>query len=198
MYYHEWKNYINALENIINQQRKKIQSMEKQLQTMAEKIQELQETPGTNIEKIEYHFDQLKIETLEGTLNIGLSPDGLSASEQLSIPGQSLNQGNPSPQPIIDDVMQSMQPFMNQDLPQAIQQFARENNQSLPPGFQHLILQDVYRQLPERIQHYTRFHSENNNGLINEKTKDQIIEDVKKEILSSVEKFIEGKEGGSS
>ncbi|TCT16691.1 spore germination protein PC [Melghiribacillus thermohalophilus] len=198
MYYSDWKHYMDALENVISQQRNKIKTLEEQLQSLEQKIQELQEKPGTNIEKMEYHFDQLKIETLEGTLNIGLSPEGLTASEQLSIPGQSLQPQHPSPQPIMDDLMQSLQPFMNQELPRAIQNFARENNQSLPPGFQHLILQDITRQLPERIQHYTRLHSENNNGLINESTKDQILKDVKSEIMQSVQKFIEGKEGGAS
>jgi len=38
------------------------------------------------LEKIEYKFDQLKVETLEGTLSIGLSPTEL-AKHDVEIPG---------------------------------------------------------------------------------------------------------------
>ena len=41
----------------------------------------LKEAPSTKIDRIEYKFDQLKIETLEGTLNIGLNP--LSPDHQI-------------------------------------------------------------------------------------------------------------------
>ena len=35
---------------------------------------------------MEYKFDQLKVETLEGTLNIGLNPSDLQAIEDFSVP----------------------------------------------------------------------------------------------------------------
>lgn len=45
-----------------------------------------QRSPSTiHIEKIEYKFDQLKVETLEGTLSIGLSPTEL-AKHNVEIP----------------------------------------------------------------------------------------------------------------
>ena len=36
---------------------------------------------------MEYKFDQLKVETLEGTLNIGLNPSDLQGIEDFSVPG---------------------------------------------------------------------------------------------------------------
>ena len=35
---------------------------------------------------MEYKFDQLKVETLEGTLNIGLNPSDLQGIEDFSVP----------------------------------------------------------------------------------------------------------------
>ena len=38
--------------------------------------------------ELEYKFDQLKVETLEGTLNIGLNPSDLQGIEDFSIPSK--------------------------------------------------------------------------------------------------------------
>ncbi|MRG87037.1 spore germination protein GerPC [Salinibacillus xinjiangensis] len=193
MYSYDWQQYFKALEN-------KIKQMENQMKELETQIYSIQERPMTNIEKIEYNFDQLKIESLEGTLNIGLSPDGLS-SEELSIPNPNNQQQGTNPprsQPLVQDIMQELQGYFNQTLPTKINQFAQETEKSFPPGFQNMIMQDVYKQLPDRIQHYIRLHSENNNGMLNKETKQQIMEDVKKEITHSVKKFIDGNEGGTT
>ena len=38
--------------------------------------------------ELEYKFDQLKVETLEGTLNIGLNPTDLQGIEDFSVPNK--------------------------------------------------------------------------------------------------------------
>ena len=44
---------------------------------------------------MEYKFDQLKVETLEGTLNIGLNPSDLQGIEDFSVPnGKGKGHGN--------------------------------------------------------------------------------------------------------
>ena len=48
-------------------------SLKKRTRTSA-KIKELGEQPPIKIDKIEYKFEQLKIDSLDGTLNIGLNP----------------------------------------------------------------------------------------------------------------------------
>ena len=40
------------------------------------------------LNELEYKFDQLKVETLEGTLNIGLNPTDLQGIEDFSVPTQ--------------------------------------------------------------------------------------------------------------
>ncbi|MBB6452999.1 spore germination protein PC [Salirhabdus euzebyi] len=198
MYYYNWHDYFSSLQNEIKNQQKKMSRLEEQVKVLESKVLTLQETPKTNVEKIEYHFDQLKIETLEGTLNIGLSPDGLSATDELSIPNPipKQQQATPNQSPIVQELVQYLHPFFQQELPSKINEFAQESEKSFPPGFENMIIQDIYKQIPERIQHYTRLHSENNNGMLNNETKQKIVEDVKNEILHSVRNYIQGEEGG--
>ncbi|MCM3747266.1 hypothetical protein M3223_07850 [Paenibacillus pasadenensis] len=56
---------------------------------LAAQLQELESKPSYTIERIEYNFDQLKVEQLDGTLNIGMtapSESQLQELGQLSLP----------------------------------------------------------------------------------------------------------------
>ena len=83
--------YIYNQDILIRGMQKKIQSLEKQ-------VSEIQNRPPVHIDRMEYKFDQLKVETLEGTLNIGLNPSDLQGIEDYSVPngkgkGPGLGQG---------------------------------------------------------------------------------------------------------
>ena len=71
--------YIYNQDNLIRGMQKKIQSLEK-------RVSEIQNRPPVHIDRMEYKFDQLKVETLEGTLNIGLNPSDLQGIEDYSVP----------------------------------------------------------------------------------------------------------------
>lgn len=45
----------------------------------------IKDKPTTNIERIDYQFDQLKIERLEGTLNIGLNPSDPNSVQNFEV-----------------------------------------------------------------------------------------------------------------
>ncbi|MCP8615543.1 spore germination protein GerPC [Salirhabdus salicampi] len=193
MYYNEWNAYFASLGNTIQQQQHEILQLRQLVKQLEEQVASLQDRPTTNIEKIEYHFDQLKVETLEGTLNIGLSPQGISTPEDISIPSET-NQSTQPPSPIVQDLVQQMDPFLRQELPAIIDEIVKEQNRATPPGLQKMILQDIYHQLPERVQYYLSQH----NGLVDDKTRDMILEEVRQEIIQSVKTFIENNGGEAS
>ncbi len=62
--------------------------MQQKIHSLEQKIIELQNRPPVHVEKMEYKFDQLKVETLEGTLNIGLNPADLQNIEDFSVPSK--------------------------------------------------------------------------------------------------------------
>lgn len=74
--------------------------MEKTLASLIEEIEQLKARPPVRVDRIEYAFDQLKIETLDGTLNIGINPSDLSSIEDAAIPKR-----RASPMPIMNTVL---------------------------------------------------------------------------------------------
>ncbi len=78
--------YIETMHAQLYKQRKKLKELTLEVEEMKRSIEELQKKPAMSAEKIEYKFDQLKIETLEGTLNIGWSPGAVSMDDDLGIP----------------------------------------------------------------------------------------------------------------
>ena len=64
---------LQRMQQSIEQQNHRIKMLEDMIDDLTDNYNELSKTPKTNIEKIEYKFDQLKIERLDGTLNIGLN-----------------------------------------------------------------------------------------------------------------------------
>ncbi|TGB05258.1 spore germination protein GerPC [Halobacillus salinus] len=140
MNYYSWQSYIQQMMNQIEQQQKLIQKLQKQIDELSSN-----EKPQTVIERIEYHFDQLKIETLEGTLQIGLTPNG---SELTELGDLYSKQAQPKP------MLHSLNEFMTNDIPPWMNQYMRDHEISINEEHQEKILADVKRQLPERVQIY--------------------------------------------
>ncbi|OCA84315.1 hypothetical protein A8F94_16525 [Bacillus sp. FJAT-27225] len=63
----------------------KIATLEESLRCAEEEIRLLKEKPAIQVGTIQYKFDQLKVETLDGTLNIGLNPKDLQGIEEMAI-----------------------------------------------------------------------------------------------------------------
>lgn len=58
----------------------------KKVNDLSQELTTMRDTPKINVEKIEYKFDQLKVESLDGTLNIGLNPNSLKETiEDLAV-----------------------------------------------------------------------------------------------------------------
>ena len=67
-----------------------IQNLEQKISMLQTEIEELKARPYTKIDNIEYKFDQLKVEKLNGTLNIGLNPFSKEAVEDFSVTGDKI------------------------------------------------------------------------------------------------------------
>ncbi|WP_181349182.1 spore germination protein GerPC [Thalassobacillus sp. CUG 92003] len=138
-----WATYIEQLMRQMNEQQQQI----KQLSTQLESLKDSQQ-PKTVIEKIEYHFDQLKIESLEGTLHIGLSPQDLEQMDDFSYPGSPIKAEEPAP----------LHVRMDRDFVEngdsVIQELAQTTGAAPTHAIKEQILADIRKQLPGRIQHY--------------------------------------------
>ncbi len=71
-----WQAWSCEVAKRLRQQHEQIECLEKQVAAMQEQLNQLNAKPTYNIESIAYHFDQLKVEKLDGTLNIGMTAPG--------------------------------------------------------------------------------------------------------------------------
>ncbi len=77
-------------------QAEKLNNVEKEMKALKEQIATLcDEQQKEKIGKIEYNFDQLKVETLEGTLHIGVSPQDGQMIEEFAVNQANMKNGQP-------------------------------------------------------------------------------------------------------
>lgn len=111
--------YYNQLINKIQRQEEKIRELIDQQAVFQQEMEKLKNEPSINIERIDYQFDQLKIERLEGTLNIGINPNDLKDLDEFSIgqpqfPPPTSHFRN---EPFIEKLEKRLNDYLEQELP---------------------------------------------------------------------------------
>lgn len=191
--YQDVYQYLQWLQMCIQAQEKRIISLEETVKKMSEEIMQLNEKNSIHVDRIEYKFDQLKVETLEGTLNIGLNPSDLSGIEDFAVQNQSL--ATPlSPKAQMQRSMkieEAIYRYLETDLPQIIED--TQKRLSMEPGDAYLsfIKEDIIKQLPNRIEYHLKAHTVQNRSSENGTDTDiLIIEALKQEVQNGVFIFL--------
>lgn len=149
--------YVQNLYCIVQSQDQKIKELESSISAMMAEIGELKKRPSTRIEKIEYKFDQLKVETLEGTLNIGLNPTVPDQIENFEVEQQELQVNNrKSEEEIFKAVQERLMAFLNEDCVRYIEQLASQHNYELDVAHKKFIIEDIRKQIDSRIWYYLK------------------------------------------
>lgn len=183
--------YFQELYDLYHRQNDEIQTLKKQI---AEMENTLSSMPGRGVENIEYKFDQLKIENLNGTLHIGLSPENLEDIEDL----QTLKQA--AGKPIIPASTQrtstEITNYLHRFGPQIIHDISEKHRYPIDQGYASLILQDIEKQFPARIAYHSEQAKEKGN------TDDQamhqyVMKALKKEIADSIENYVKNQRKGN-
>lgn len=153
-YLYESQQQIKQLQDIVEKQSKQILTLEEILKSMQQEIIQIKSKPSMNIERIEYKFDQLKVETLEGTLNIGLTPgssgeieDFVVTQNNLEVPVQHRNQQ------LSKEIEKELLNHLNKNGANKIKEIAKQQGRSLEEHYYDFMIQDVSKQLPQRINH---------------------------------------------
>ncbi|WP_017470578.1 spore germination protein GerPC [Amphibacillus jilinensis] len=163
---HNIWHYIQQHMLLIEQLQHRLTELEKQIDSQS----------GTRIEKIEYKFDQLKIERLEGTLQIGITPDEIESFSQDS--------------PLHQD--QQIQADLYNLLPRELDRFLQHYHIDLAEQDKASILTDLNQQLPKRIGYYQ------NKKLSTDEIKQVLIKDMRQSLADHFEdKGDDGHNGGS-
>ena len=166
----------------------RIEALENALRCAEEEIQKLKEKPSIQVGTIQYKFDQLKVETLEGTLNIGLNPQDVQGIEDFAIQ----NGQTATPMPPMEMMQRSLKieeainEYLESGLPAFISEAGGKIGLKQPETYASFIKNDIKKQLPSRIEAHLRTI---NPGEADEAAMEKAAEALKKEIENGVLAF---------
>ncbi len=105
---------------------------------------------------IEYKFDQLKVETLEGTLNIGLSPHSQNeAIEDFHVQNHKLNVPRSREyQTSFEKIRSEIYHYLDHECIPVIEELEHKYQFPLQPEYRQFIINDVRNQIDPRIAQY--------------------------------------------
>lgn len=132
------------------------------LAALEDSVTALENQPSTRIDKIEYRFEQLKVDTLSGSLHIGLAHGAEGLIENLQTAGVDAKDlklaGPASPDQAYTEAMAAMQEYILRGLPQDIATAAAEAGVPLERELKDRILEDLSRQAEQRFMLYIKEH----------------------------------------
>jgi spore germination protein PC len=191
--YQDYNQFLQWLKSCVQAQEQRIIGLEQTIRQLSEELKLLKEKPTIHVGTIEYKFDQLKVETLEGTLNIGLNPSDMEGIEDLAIPNTAINTA-PAPKDQMQrsiEIEDALLKFMETDLPEIIQEAESRLNIQSNETYLSFIKDDIKKQLPTRIDFHLRASSSHEISEEEMKISNQTIIDlIKKEIQNGVSVFL--------
>jgi len=190
-------------------QNEKLLSMEKMMQQLQKEVEELKllHQKTSMVDRIEYKFDQLKVEKLEGTLNIGITPQGVKTLEDFTVNDHPLGKMNPvqpeynpsepnaaEVEEITDSenfrsIRQEVYQYIQHDLPMDIKRLEQQHNMILGSDYRQMVYNDIQKQVEKRILYYI---NEMNNKALHEP--DTIVNKVKNDIHTALVQHFKEKE----
>ncbi|OXM86996.1 spore gernimation protein [Paenibacillus rigui] len=185
----EWTRYMQQVNEYMQYQTQQIQQLNGKLEALEKQIAELKKnSTQPPVINNEYRFDLLKVERLEGTLNIGLNPnpgDKDSSIEELAI-GQSMDIPKGAEQQAqFQGIQEQVQNYLNSDAYRTLEHIEERYRYPLDEPYRKFIVEDVKKQIDERIRYYIQNHPETA-----ENKEQSIINDVKRDIEKTFEAFI--------
>ncbi|WP_276665987.1 spore germination protein GerPC [Caldibacillus debilis] len=187
--------YIHQLHAYIKSQEQKMKELEKEIGRMKSQLSDLSGRPPVHIDKIDYHFDQLKIERLEGTLTIGLNPNDLQNTDELLL-------GNLPPfvgkdpektredRELAEKIEKSVNAFLDEQLETIVEKATKQLQMETDPSMTKFIREDIRRQLRGQIDSYLQSFRQKHGELPEAELEKQIREQIAADINRGVYAFL--------
>lgn len=190
----ELMQYFQQLHEYLHVQSKNMEAMKKLIEKLNTDMAELKEkqTPPPVI-KNEYKFDLLKVERLEGTLNIGLNPNGADGG----MGEYSINQSTAhrpaqdGDSPAFARIQREIYDYLNHDAYGVLERIEQDVGYPLDHSYRAFIVDDIKKQIDPRIRYYLEqaqaegWEPEQMDALC-----DRTIQKVKRDIERTCETFV--------
>jgi len=144
---------------------------EERLAKLEAEAEEWKRRPTHAVEKIEYRFDQLKIDTLQGTLHIGIRPEQAGAEPIWSLGEAELPTPNvvpaadpigaapppaaPPPSPFLN-IQRAVREYLHNAVPPLLAGLCEAAEYELEPEEVDRVVADLAAQVDGRIQYYMK------------------------------------------
>ncbi|USG66184.1 spore germination protein GerPC [Brevibacillus ruminantium] len=190
----DFMQYFQQLHGYLQAQCEKIEKMNQLIQQLQQDLHQMKEkqTPPPVIRN-EYKFDLLKIEKLEGTLNIGLTPGGADSSIGEMDVNQTMNVPTMVKQnsPLATSIREKIDHYLTCEAPQILECYEYQYHYPLDESYRQFILDDIRKQIDQRILHYVgRLGTEHLDADQAAATEEAIVKKVKKDIDHTLEAFV--------
>ncbi|MFD0958670.1 spore germination protein GerPC [Paenibacillus chungangensis] len=164
-----WQAWSLSVQQRLKEQQEQINHLQLELTRLSGLMKELEGKPTYHIDSINYKFDQLKVEKLEGTLNIGMSAPGEGGApgdiEQMAVShtGQfpmapSSITGTGSDDSAFQRIVSRMNDYLNREGYETLVRLEQEHGVTLDQHHRRIVIEDVRKQMPARIRYYLQQH----------------------------------------
>ncbi|WP_217561275.1 spore germination protein GerPC [Paenibacillus sp. GbtcB18] len=160
----------------IQRQEARIAKLEETTAAMHGEIEELKRQRGIHIDRIEYKFDQLKVEQLDGTLTIGVSPSTVHEIEDFAVNEMDASfPGNETPssdgfspnenrepeqagegRPAADEgaANRHLHDFLDREAMEELIELAAKRHLNIGPDESRRVMDDLRQQIEARVRQY--------------------------------------------
>ncbi|MFK4317382.1 spore germination protein PC [Bacillus sp. RC145] len=150
--------YLHQLQQALQIQQQTILNLEEQVRLLQEELNELKSRPSSSIGKVEYKFDQLKVENLNGTLNIGLNPFSTKGQQiedfQVDTETLKVNPETETNPDFYQDILQEMHRYLDEEAYSRILHFEQEERTPLDEMYRQMMVDDIKKQMEHRLPYY--------------------------------------------
>jgi spore germination protein PC len=174
-------------------QTEKIARMDQELTAIKEQLALLHSSARTHVEKIEYNFEQLKVESLNGTLIIGISPKDTGTIEDWQVQNEhsedvSLN--NNANDEMFRQIRDEIYQYIRDTVPAETDKQGKAKNIMLSAEETQSVVEDMIRQADDRIAFYLR-HMKGNFANDDAALRQNVCQKVKSDIHMAVDHYVE-------
>lgn len=154
----DWLTYLQQLQQTIQYQQQKLEELEAAVQALTTDLDNLKRNPPSSIGKVEYKFDQLKVENLNGTLNIGLNPFSSKGQmiEDFDVDTETLKvnpEAHVNPD-FYQDILQEVTRYLQGEAYERIIQLETDERTVLDDTYRNMMIDDIQKQLEHRLPYY--------------------------------------------
>ena len=175
---------VHQLSAQVSKLEQRIRELEQSNYRLQQALDMLKKNPPIHVERIDYHFDQLKIERLEGTLNIGINPLDPEQIDEIFV--QKQGEKFPVDPKALQRLYERLYLFLDRELPPIIEEEKTALGLKLDQSYTEFIKQDLLKQLKNQIERQLSKRNANPEP----EQEEEIFETIKRDMVQAVRAFL--------